>query len=58
MRTVTAAMKLKDAWKKSYETLDRIRKSRDVHLPTKVCSVKAVVSHSSCMDPIEPQGLG
>ena len=50
MQTVTAAMKLKDAWKKSYEKLDRIRKSGDVNLPTKVCSVKAVVSHSSRMD--------
>ena len=30
-------------WKKSYENLDSIFKSRDVTLPTKVCIVKAMV---------------
>ena len=34
---VTAAMKLKDTpWKKSYDHLDSILKSRDITLPTKV----------------------
>ena len=30
-------------WKKSYEQLDNILKSRDITLPTKVCLVKAMV---------------
>ena len=30
-------------WKKSYDNLDNILKSRDVALPTKVCIVKAMV---------------
>ena len=30
-------------WKKSYDQLDSILKSRDITLPTKVCLVKAVV---------------
>ena len=41
---VTAAMKLKDtSWKKSYDHLDSILKSRDISLPTKVYLVKAMV---------------
>ena len=41
---VTAAMKLKDTpWKKSYDHLDSILKSRDITLPTKVHLVKAMV---------------
>ena len=42
---VTATMKLKDActWKKSYDHLDNIFKSRDITLPTKVHLVKAMV---------------
>ena len=40
---VTAAMKLKDAlWKKSYENLDSVLKSRDITLMTKFCIVKAM----------------
>ena len=39
---VTAAMKLKDAWKVMTK-LDSIFKSRDVTLPTKVRLVKAMV---------------
>ena len=30
-------------WKKNYTNLDRILKSRDITLPTKVCLVKAMV---------------
>ena len=30
-------------WKKSYDKLDSILKSRDITLPTKVCLVKAMV---------------
>ena len=30
-------------WKKSYDQLDSILKSRDIALPTKVCLVKAMV---------------
>ena len=30
-------------WKKSYDHLDSILKSRDITLPTKVCLVKAIV---------------
>ena len=30
-------------WKKSYDNLDSILKSRDITLPTKVCLVKAMV---------------
>ena len=45
--TVTAAMKLKDASslekKKTMTNLDSILKSRDISLPTKVCTVKAMV---------------
>ena len=42
---VTAAMILKDAcsWKKSYDNLDSILKSRDITLLTKVHLVKAMV---------------
>ena len=41
---VTAAMKLKDtSWKKSYDHLDSILKSRDISLSTKVHLVKAIV---------------
>ena len=42
---VTAAMKLKTLapWKKSYDQLRRILKSRDITLPTKVHLVKAMV---------------
>ena len=43
---VTAAMKLKDAFfleKKAMTNLDRILKSRDFILLTKVCIVKAMV---------------
>ena len=45
MLMVIAAMKLKDtfSWKKSYDQLDSILKSRDVNLPTKVHLVKALV---------------
>ena len=42
LRMVTAAMKLKDAWK-PMTNLDSILKSRDVTLPTKVHLVKAMV---------------
>ena len=43
--TVTAAIKLKvlSTWKKSYENLDSILKSRDVTLPTKFYLVKAII---------------
>ena len=43
-----AAMKLKDTspWKKSYDNLDSILKSRDITLPTKVRLVKAIVFSS------------
>ena len=42
---VTEAMKLKTLalWKKSVTNLDRILKSRDITLPTKVCLVKTMV---------------
>ena len=42
---VTAAMKLKDAYslEGKLTNLDSIFKSRDVTLPTKVCSVKTMV---------------
>ena len=41
---VVSAMKLKDApWKGSYDKLDSILKSRDITLPTKVHSIKAMV---------------
>ena len=44
LQMVTAAMKLKDTpWKKSYDNLDSILKSRDFTLPTKVRLVKAMV---------------
>ena len=44
LQMVTTAMKLKDApWKKSYDNLDSILKSRDITLPTKVHLVKAMV---------------
>ena len=43
LQMVTAAMKLKDAlWKKSYENLDSVLKSRDITLMTKFCIVKAM----------------
>ena len=31
------------SWKKSYDNLDRILKSRDIALPTKVYLIKAMV---------------
>ena len=43
---VTAAMKLKDTWllgRKAMTNLDSILKSRDITLPTKVCTVRAMV---------------
>ena len=42
---VTAAMKLKTLapWKKIYNNLDSVLKSRDITLLTKVCRVKAMV---------------
>ena len=42
---VIAAMKLKDTYsgRKVMTNLDRILKSRDITLPTKVCLVKAMV---------------
>ena len=41
---VTAAMKLKDAWKEKVMTnLDSMLKSKDITLPTKVRLVKAMV---------------
>ena len=44
LQMVTVAMKLKDApWKKSYDHLDSILKSRDIALPTKVCLAMAIV---------------
>ena len=46
LQTVTAAMKLKDAYSlegKLTTNLDSILKSRDITLPTKVCLVKAMV---------------
>ena len=39
LQTVIAAMKLKDTWKESYNNLD----NRDITLPTKVHTVKAMV---------------
>ena len=45
LQMVTAAMKLKDIapWKKSYDNLDSILKSRDITLASKVHVVKAMV---------------
>ena len=43
LQMVTAAMKLKDHWRKVMTNLDSILKSRDATLPTKVCLVKAMV---------------
>ena len=49
LQMVSAAMQLKDAWKKSIlgrkvmTNLDSIFKSRDITLPTNVCLVKAMV---------------
>ena len=42
---VTEAMKLKmlAPWKKSYDYLDSVLKSRDITLLTKICLVKAMV---------------
>ena len=44
LQVVTASMKLQEAalWKKSMTKVDRILKSRDVTLPTKVCLVKGM----------------
>ena len=42
LQMVTAAMKLKDTYTLEGK-LDRIFKSRDITLPTKVCLVKAMV---------------
>ena len=39
---MTAAMKLKEDWKKSYDQLS-ILKSKDITLPTKVHLVKAMI---------------
>ena len=39
-----AAVKSKDtSWKKSYDILDSVLKSRDITLLTKVCIVKAMI---------------
>ena len=45
LQMVAAAIKLKDvcSWKKSYENLDSILKSRNITLPKKVHIVKAMV---------------
>ena len=46
LKTVTAAMKLKDTYpseKKAMTNIDSISKSTDITLPTKVCLVKAMV---------------
>ena len=43
MQTVTAAMKLKDKRRKVMTNLDSILKSRDITLPIKVQTVKAMV---------------
>ena len=43
LQMVTAAMKLKDHWRKVMTNLDSILKSRDATLPTKVHLVKAMV---------------
>ena len=45
LQMVIAAMKLKDAspWKKSYDNLDCILKSRDITLLAKIHLVKAMV---------------
>ena len=43
LQMVTAAMKLKDPWRKVMTNLDSILKSRDITLLTKVCLVKAMV---------------
>ena len=40
---VTAAIKLRDAWKKVMTNLDSILKNRDITLPLKVHLVKAMV---------------
>ena len=43
---VMVAMKLKETlapWKKSYENLENVLKSRDIVLPTKVHIIKAMV---------------
>ena len=44
LQKVTAVMKLKHThWKKVMTNLDRLLKSRDISLPTKVCLIKAMV---------------
>ena len=46
MQMVTAVMKLKDPWilgRKAMTNLDRVLKSKDSNLPTKVCVVKAMI---------------
>ena len=44
LQMVTTVMKLKDtSWKKSYDNLESILKSRDITLLTKFCLVKAMV---------------
>ena len=45
LQMMTAAMNLKTLapWKKSYDHLDSLLKSRDITLPTKVHVVKALV---------------
>ena len=40
-------IKMLAPWKKSYDQLDSILKSRDITLSTKVCLVKAMVFFSS-----------
>ena len=53
LQMVTTAMKLKDACsfgRKAMTNLDRILKSRDITLPTKVCLVKAMVFPVVIMD--------
>ena len=43
LQVVTAAMKLKAPWKKSYDQTRQHVKSRDIALPAKVCLVKAMI---------------
>ena len=52
LQMVNAAVKLRRLLlgRKAMINLDRILKSRDITLPTKVCLVKAVVFQWSCMD--------
>ena len=50
LQMVTAAMKLKDAWKEKVMTnLDSMLKSKDITLPTKVRLVKAIYCHPASL---------